>query len=64
MADMSLQRWSDSLFRSPRRTGSDRNRRHLCPCGARTTKNQLKANGGVCFSCKAPLASKGSNNVR
>lgn len=60
MADMSLQRLSDSLLAKPKRTGSDRNTRYLCSCKARTTKNQLKANGGVCFSCKAPLTVKPS----
>lgn len=55
MTDMSLQRWSDNLLRKPKRTASDRNKRFPCNCGARTTKNQLKLNGGVCHACKELL---------
>jgi hypothetical protein len=55
MTDMGLQRWSESLLRKPRRTDGDRNTRFLSECGARTTKNQLKANGGLCHACKAVM---------
>lgn len=31
-------------------------RRYKCKnCNNKTTKNQLKKNGGVCFSCKTPI---------
>lgn len=43
----------------PRRPKSNGNTRHRCKsCGHRTTKNQMKANGGVCFNCRIPLQSK------
>jgi hypothetical protein len=34
------------------------NRRYRCSdktCPHKTTKGQLKVNGGVCFSCKSPI---------
>lgn len=35
----------------------NRNRRFACKaCPAKTTKRQLKINGGLCQACKAPIA--------
>jgi hypothetical protein len=49
---MRMQRTFENLERKPRKTRGDRNKRYACGCGASTTRNQLKKNGGVCHSCK------------
>ena len=38
-----------------RKPKKNNNHRYRCGCGHRTTKNQLKANGGLCHSCKKPM---------
>lgn len=47
----------ESAPRPKNRTTGQRNKRFACKaCPAKTTKNQLKLNGGVCHACKAPIA--------
>lgn len=38
-----------------RKTKKNSNHRYSCSCGHKTTKNQLKANGGKCHACKSPI---------
>lgn len=48
--------------RPRRKSKGDKNVRIGCPCGAKTTRNQARINGGLCHQCKQPLrALKGAN---
>jgi hypothetical protein len=48
---MQMQAVFEGLLRQPKKTTRDRNRRFLCECGNRVTKNQLRLHDGKCIYC-------------
>lgn len=52
--------FSDYGDKPRRKTKRNKNYRIKCSCGARTTKNQAKLNGGLCHQCKKPLSTERS----
>jgi hypothetical protein len=57
------RRWADVAHQATLQPSKPpKNRRYKCSdpsCPHKTTKNQAKKNGGLCFTCKSPL--KGLN---